>query len=72
MGSVHVVMLGFTCSAQPAFPGRSMKILLFIVIFPVLTACSGSSLLVANTLAQFDDYTLTANQPYGTHALNQK
>jgi len=48
-----------------------MKILLFIVILPILTACSGSSLLVANTLAQFDDYTLTANQPYGPHALNR-
>ena len=48
-----------------------MKILLFAVIFPVLSACSGSSLLVANTLARTDDYTLTANQSYGTHALNR-
>lgn len=48
-----------------------MKILLFIPIFTILTACSYSALMVANTLARLDDYTLTANQPYGAHALNR-
>ncbi len=44
---------------------------LLILIFPLLTACSNSALLTANTLARFDDYILTTNQHYGTHTLNQ-
>jgi len=48
-----------------------MKKLLLVVLAPILTACSDSALTVANTLARLDDYTLTANQPYGTHALNR-
>ena len=47
-----------------------MKKLLLVLLVPILTACSSSALTLANTLARFDDYTLTANQPYGTHALN--
>jgi acetyl esterase/lipase len=48
-----------------------MKKLLLVVLVPMLTACSNSALMVANILARFDDYNLTANQPYGTHALNR-
>ncbi len=48
-----------------------MKTLLLVVLVPIITACSNSALMVANTLARFDDYGLTANQPYGTHALNR-
>ena len=44
---------------------------LLIVFAPILTACADSALMVANTLARFDDYSLTANQPYGTHTLNR-
>jgi len=48
-----------------------MKILLLVVLVPVLTACANSAMTVANTLARFDDYTLTTDLPYGTHALNR-
>lgn len=48
-----------------------MKTLLLAVLAPLLIACSSSALMVANTLARFDDYTLTGNQPYGTHTLNK-
>lgn len=48
-----------------------MKAHLLVVLAPILTACSGTALMVANTLARFDDYTLTANQSYGPHALNR-
>ena len=48
-----------------------MKTLLLIVLAPIITACSNSALIVANSLARFDDYKLTANQPYGTHGLNR-
>lgn len=49
-----------------------MKKLLLVVLAPFLTACSDTALMVANTLARFDDFNkLTANQPYGAHALNR-
>lgn len=48
-----------------------MKKLLLFILVSLLTACSNSALLVANTLARFDDYHLFASQPYGTHALNK-
>jgi acetyl esterase/lipase len=48
-----------------------MNKLLLLALVPILTACSSSALMVANTLARFDDNTLTANLPYGTHALNR-
>ncbi len=48
-----------------------MNKLLLAMLIPILTACANSALLVANTLARFDDYTLTKNQAYGTHILNR-
>lgn len=48
-----------------------MRSLLLVVLLPVLGACSNAALLVANTLARFDDYTLVADLPYGAHALNR-
>ena len=48
-----------------------MKTGLLTVLASLLTACADSALMVANTLARFDDYSLTANQPYGSHALNK-
>jgi len=48
-----------------------MKTLLLVALTLFLTACSSTALMVANTLARFDDYTLTANQPYGPHTLNR-
>jgi len=48
-----------------------MKRLLLVVLVPILTACPDSALMVANTLARFDDYKLTANQTYGAHELNR-
>jgi acetyl esterase/lipase len=51
--------------------GRLMEKHLLVVLAPFLTGCSDTALMVANTLARFDDYSLTANQPYGAHALNR-
>ncbi len=48
-----------------------MKKLLPVMLVPLLAACTGIALTVANTLARFDDYTLTAGLPYGTHELNR-
>lgn len=48
-----------------------MKILLLAVITPMLFACTNSALMLANTLARFDDYKLTAGQTYGAHKLNR-
>ncbi len=47
-----------------------MKKLLLLILVYILASCSDSGLMVANTLARFDDYRLTADQAYGTHALN--
>ncbi len=47
------------------------KLLLFVVLISMLSACTTSALIVANTLARFDDYKLIAGQPYGIHALNR-
>jgi len=48
-----------------------MKKQLLLLLAPLLSACSNGALLVANTLARFDNYSLSANQSYGTHASNK-
>ena len=55
----------------PRYPVRLIRKLLPVVLAPVLTACASTALTAANTLARFDDYTLTTNLPYGPHALNR-
>lgn len=46
-------------------------ITLTVALATCLGACSNLALTTANTLARFDDYSLVADQPYGTHALNK-
>lgn len=48
-----------------------MKILMLALLVPILSACSNSALLLVNTLARFDNYTLTESQSYGPHVLNK-
>ncbi|MDQ7075896.1 MAG: alpha/beta hydrolase [Gammaproteobacteria bacterium] len=48
-----------------------MKTLSLLLLAPLLSACSNSALLVANTLARFDSYSLTVDQNYGIHAANK-
>ncbi len=48
-----------------------MKKQLLILLAPLLSACSNGALLVVNTLARFDNYSLTTDQRYGQHAANK-
>jgi acetyl esterase/lipase len=48
-----------------------MRKTLLVLLAPLLTACANSALMIANTLARFDDYTLIADQPYGPYPLNR-
>lgn len=45
--------------------------LLLVGLLTFVTACENPALSTANTLARFDDYTLVADQAYGSHALNK-
>jgi acetyl esterase/lipase len=48
-----------------------MKKLFLLAITLFLTACTDSALLVVNTLAKFDNYTLSKDHAYGSHPLQK-
>jgi acetyl esterase/lipase len=64
---------GATAAAREQGPQSEglMKVRLLFILVPMLMGCTDAELFIANTLARFDNYRLTADQPYGDHALNR-